>query len=108
MVLPNKQCWFSADQLDQVYQTEGVVNDRDRRLYLDDPVSPTTLLGSAMESLQARFEEKQKQDAALRVLFSNKILRGGHIGSRREEGCLGTGGGFKVDLGSSIVLAQTP
>ena len=59
---------------------------RDRRTHLDEPVLLTRLFFWAMKSLQAHFEEKQKQDATLLVLIPEKSFSRAARQFPRREG----------------------
>ncbi len=51
-----------------LWLTLSYVPERDRAVYLDEPVSAEGLFGDSLDAIQAKFEMRKKQTEALRII----------------------------------------
>ncbi|XP_027901587.1 uncharacterized protein LOC114162038 [Xiphophorus couchianus] len=58
-----------------LWLTLSDVPDRDRAIYLDEPVSTDGLFGQSLDAIQAKFELKKKQTEALRCIIPRRDAR---------------------------------
>lgn len=58
-----------------LWPTLSDVPERDRAVYLDEPVSAEGLFGKSLDAIQARFETRRKQTKALRSIIPRRIAK---------------------------------